>query len=546
MYRLASFLFGLLVAVGILPSPAAADDVATCIKGAGEVKIAACTKVIERQRNSGFAYNNRGNAWREKGDLDRAIADFDQAIRVQPKSALAYNYRGIARKEKGEFDRAITDYDQAIRLDPKYANPLNNRGVAWKFKGDLDRAIADYGEAIRLDPKYVLAYDNRGDAWVAKGDFQRAIADFSEAIRIDPGFTRAYTNRGSTYEKLGDVAAARVDFNAAIAKPPSGVNGKPAQDRARARLAALSAAPPAASAARPATPAASAARPATQPAVSAERPAAPPTALAAPPSAPPDASPAPAVSAGPQVSTAPVPLPSGAYGRRVALVIGNSDYSSLRKIPNPHNDAEDLSQALKGLGFEVLSGIDLKRTAMEDIFIRFARMARQAETALVFYAGHGLQYQGVNYLTPVDAKVDDVTDLRKLISLQDVIGDLQGASRVRILIVDACRDSEAVQQLASRLPASRSASLSRGLARVDGADGTLIAFATQPNRVAADGSGRNSPFTQALLKHLPTPGLELRTLMARVRADVVNLTGGGQRPEVWDSLVGEFAFNGGR
>ena len=119
------------------------------------------------------------------------------------------------------------------------------------------------------------------------------------------------------------------------------------------------------------------------------------------------------------------------------------------------------------------------------------------------------------------------------------------APPIRILIVDACRDNEAIKQLAARLPAMRSAAFARGLAKVDAADGTLIAFATQPNRTAADGTGRNSPFTQALLKHLPTPGLELRTLMTRVRAEVVNVTGGTQRPEVWDSLVGEFAFRGG-
>ena len=599
MVRLASLLSVVAIALGAaLAPPAAASNVDDCIKAIGDAKIAACTKVIEHRRKAGFAYNNRGNAFREKGDFDRAIADFDQAIKLQPKSMLAYNGRGIARREKGEFDRAIADFDQAIRLDPKYAqsynnrgialrekgeydraladydeairldpkfpNPLNNRGVVWKFKGELDRAIADYGEAIRLNPRYALAYDNRGDAYVAKGDLQRALTDFSEAIRVDPRFTSARTDRGMTYEKLGDLAAARADFNAAIAGPASGVNGKRAQERARTRLAALAAAPTAV-ATRPVTPPVeSAAQPAIGPTASAPAASAPaasapaasaPAASAPAASAPAASAPAasaPAASApttaspAPQIAAAPTAVPRAASGRRVALVIGNSDYSDLRKIPNPRNDAEDLAQALKGLGFEVLSGIDLKRSAMEDIFIRFARLARQAETALVFYAGHGLQYQGVNYLAPIDAKVEDVTDLRKLVSLQDVIGDMQGASRVRILIVDACRDNEAIQQLASRMPASRSAALTRGLARVDGADGTLIAFATQPNRVAADGAGRNSPFTQALLKHLPTPGLELRTLMARVRADVVDLTNGGQRPEVWDSLVGEFAFNSGR
>ncbi len=161
--------------------------------------------------------------------------------------------------------------------------------------------------------------------------------------------------------------------------------------------------------------------------------------------------------------------------------------------------------------------------------------------ALVFYAGHGIQHNGVNYLVPVDAVIEDETDLRKLVNLSDIVEDLRNASRVRVFIVDACRDNKVVQQLAGRLPATRAAAFTRGLARIDGADGTLVAFASQPNRVAADGEGRNSPFTRALLRHLPTPGLDIRVLMARVRAVVAETTDGEQRPEVWDSLIGEFA-----
>jgi uncharacterized caspase-like protein/TPR repeat protein len=232
--------------------------------------------------------------------------------------------------------------------------------------------------------------------------------------------------------------------------------------------------------------------------------------------------------------------------RRLALVIGNSNYTHIGPIPNPRNDAEDMAKLLKGLGFEVTLGIDLKRADMEDTLIRFARDIRSADTALVFYAGHGIQHQGVNYLAPIDARIEDETDLRKLINLQAMIDDLQSASRIRILLIDACRDNKGVQQLNAKLPkATREAALTRGLARIDSAEGTLVVFATQPNRVAADGKGRNSPFAQALLKHLPTPGVEIRTLLTRVRADVVASTSDKQRPELYDSLVGEFVLNTG-
>jgi tetratricopeptide (TPR) repeat protein len=400
--------------------------------------------------------------------------------------AAIYALRAVYWYKKEDLDRAIVDYGDSIRHDPTIALVYFGRGAALKQRGDVDRAMADFNETIRRDPKIAFAYNVRGLALNAKGELDRAIADFSEAIRLEPGNVNGYFNRGSVYSNKGDRDRAVADFNEVIRLDPQNA-------AAREKLAALSA-------------------PQRPPA-----PASPPPAKQA-------------VGAGPTTD------------RRVALVIGNSAYAAFPRIPNPRNDAEDLAASLRTLGFDVLTGLDLNRAKMEELLIAFARKARQSDTALVFYAGHGLQHNGINYLAPTDAKIDDETDLRKLVNLQDVMNDLQSASRVRILIVDACRDNEAIKQLAGRLPATRSAAFTRGLARVEAADGTLVTFATQPNRVAADGQGRNSPFTQALLKHLATPGLELRTLMTRVRSDVVTATGGAQRPEVWDSLVGEFAF----
>ena len=400
--------------------------------------------------------------------------------------AAIYAMRAVLWYKKDDLDRAIGDYGDSIRNDPTIALVHFGRGAAFKQRGDLDRAIADFNEAIRRDPKIVFAYNVRGIALNEKGEVDRAIADFTEAIRLAPNEVNGYFNRGSAYSSKGDRDHAMADFGAVVRLDPN-------HAAAREKLAALSAQ---------------------------QRPLAP----AAPPPV------KQAVAADPRAD------------RRVALVIGNSAYVTFPRIPNPRNDAEDLAAGLKAVGFDVLTGLDLNRARMEELLIEFARKARQADTALVFYAGHGLQHNGINYLAPVDAKIDDETDLRKLVNLQDVMNDLQSASHVRILIVDACRDNEAIKQLAGRLPATRSAAFTRGLARVEAADGTLVAFATQPNRVAADGLGRNSLFTQALLKHLATPGLELRTLMTRVRTEVVGATSGAQRPEVWDSLVGEFAF----
>ena len=148
-----------------------------------------------------------------------------------------------AYRDKGDTDRAIADYTEAIRLDPKFAIAYNNRGLAYRDKGDTDRAIADFTEAIRLDPKFANAYASRGVAYRDKGDMDRAIADYTEAIRLDPKLAIAYVNRGLAYEKLADFARARSDFNATLGLSQKGT--KWPQDKARERLAALPSPPPA-------------------------------------------------------------------------------------------------------------------------------------------------------------------------------------------------------------------------------------------------------------------------------------------------------------
>ena len=224
---------------------------------------------------------------------------------------------------------------------------------------------------------------------------------------------------------------------------------------------------------------------------------------------------------------------------RVALVIGNSSYTSVPTLPNPRNDAEDIAAALRNLGFDVVEGRDLDRRGMADAVRRFVRNLPGSDIALFFYAGHGVQIGGDNYLLPTDVRAETTSDIKlDTIDVGTIMEEMGAEKRVNLIFLDACRDNPFANSL--RL-SSRSIS-SRGLARQDSGVGSLIAFATQPNNIALDGGGRNSPFTQALLKHLTTPGLEIRAMLSRVRNDVIATTGGKQVPWENSSLTGEIVL----
>ena len=218
-------------AVMLMLAPAAAQisqNWAWCVNQGdafpADQRISACTSIIqsgrETQRNLAIAYYSRGLAYYDKGDDDRAIAEYNEAIRLDPKFAYAYSSRGLAYDHKGDLDRASPDYNEAIRLDPKYAQAYFNRGNAYYQKGDDDRAIADYNEAIRLTPKYAYAYNNRGTAYDHKGDADRAIADYNEAIRLDPKYAQAYFNRGVASLYAGRLPKALADLGQSRALNP--------------------------------------------------------------------------------------------------------------------------------------------------------------------------------------------------------------------------------------------------------------------------------------------------------------------------------------
>ena len=229
--------------------------------------------------------------------------------------------------------------------------------------------------------------------------------------------------------------------------------------------------------------------------------------------------------------------------KRVALVIGNGAYRNTPTLANPVNDADDMAEALRRVGYTVQVEHDLTKRDAEGALARFARLAENADAALFFYAGHGVQYRGTNYLMPVDARLDDEFSINyELIRVDDVLFSLERVRGVRLLVLDACRNNPLLEAL-MRPGTTRDVAATRGLARMEAARGMLVAYSTQANQVAVDGAGRNSPFTSALLQHIEEPGVEAAIMFRRVAADVDRATGGRQLPELWVSLRGEFFIN---
>jgi hypothetical protein len=231
--------------------------------------------------------------------------------------------------------------------------------------------------------------------------------------------------------------------------------------------------------------------------------------------------------------------------RRVALVVGNSAYASAASLRNPRNDASDMAETLKKLGFEVELGLDLDQQNFAVTIEKFARALDGADVGLFFYAGHGLQLNDKNYLVSINAKLENEFLMSsETIDLTAIVRLMESKTAVNLVFLDACRNNPLAENLRRGLEATkRSASLGRGLARIEPTSrDTLIAFAAAPGQVAADGNDRNSPFTASLLKNLPRPAVEVSVMLKEVSADVRRATGNVQRPQQLSDMSRTFYF----
>jgi tetratricopeptide (TPR) repeat protein len=437
------------------------------------------------------AYVSRGTAYEEgKGDHDRAIADYDRAIRLQSYQATPYYNRGLAHSRKNNYSQAIADFSQALRLKPDYAAAYNYRGLVHRYNKNYDEAITDFDQAIRLKPDASWAFSNRGDTHSLRNDYDRAIADYDQAIRIDPALAAAFTNRGQAREKLGQRDQAIADYRAALAVPARYESGEWAQKTARERLIALT--------------------------TESLAPIQSPDTLA--------------------------PIQATSVGRRIALVIGNSAYQGVGRLANPANDGRAIAVSLRRLGFaEVVERYDLGVVAMGVALKDFGDRTGNADWAVVYYAGHGMEMNGISYLIPVDAKLEKDTHVAdETIALSRVLEKVENARKLRLVILDACRNNPFVARMVRTGGALRS--IGRGLAQVEPEGGVLVAYAAKHGSTAEDGPGANSPFAEALLAHMEDPGLEINFLFRKVRDRVLANTGRRQEPFLYGSLPSESLF----
>jgi tetratricopeptide (TPR) repeat protein len=470
-----------------------------------------------------YIYHGRANVWVDRGEFDRAIADETEALNLDPKYSESYSGRAIAWSRKGEFDRALRDHDEAVRLAPKEPRYLSSRGATWRLRGDLERSLADLNQAIRLAPDHALALTFRGDTFRYLGQFDRALADYDRALRGRSQFRPAFVGKGLTYERMGDLKRARAEFEKAVASTSqlkADVN-RSALETARARLAAFDSGAP-------------------QPVI----PAAPSRASLE------QSIPTPAIAV-------PAAVPATVkQGRRVALIIGNAGYRNAGPLKNPQNDAQVIAASLRRVGFETVSvAADATREKMVEVLRAFRAEADRAEWAVVYYSGHGMEVNGMNYLIPVDARIAVDRDIQfEAVPLDQVMAVVEGASKLKLVLLDACRDNPFASQMKvtarpeTTVEASTAGgtvgtrSVGRGLGAVKVSGATLVVYAAKHGQTALDGEGNNSPFAIAMVQRLATPNVEINKLFRLVRDDVMEATAGRQEPYTYGSLPGREDF----
>lgn len=454
-------------------------------KGQEDLAMADYNLALQKRPTYGVPYNNRGVIQLRRGALQSALDDFNLSIKYTPKFLLGWTNRARVRTLTKDYDGAIADFAEAEKIDPAAPQIAGNRCITWGLMGKFDQAFADCGGLIAKQPNNVYAINNRADVYMLKGDLDAALKDYNTAIQINPNNIRAHSGRGQIYERRKDLAQARADYRAAAYSltPFDELDVARARAIARDRLAAL-------------TPHA----------------------------------------------------PAGSSGRRVALVVGNGAYKNVHALPNPPRDAKLIAGVLRDVGFQtVISASDLTRDKFFEALQTFAAEAEKADWAVVYYAGHGFEIGGVNYLVPVDAKLAADRDAEtQAVALEQVIAAVGAARKVRLVMLDACRDNPFAPTMQRTLSLKL---VDKGFSNIEPGAGFMVVYAAKHGETAMDGDGgADSPFAAALAREIKVPKVEIRKLFDIVRDDVWSATRREQQPFTYGSPPGreDFYFVAGK
>jgi Caspase domain len=350
--------------------------------------------------------------------------------------------------------------------------------------GQFDQAIAECNAVLDKTPKNLFVLVSRADAYQAKGDLDAALKDYDFVLGINPNHVRAHAGSGQLFEKKHDLEQARAEYrSAAFALTPyDNFDTAQARQKARERLAALM-----------------------------------PQALA------------------------------GATARRVALIVGNGAYKNVHQLENPPRDAKLIAGALRDIGFQTVTlANDLSRDRFFEALKSFAREAEKADWAVVYYAGHGLEIGGVNYLVPVDAKLAADKDAEsEAVALEQVIAAVGGARKLRLVMLDACRDNPFAPAMQRTISLKL---VDKGLSNIEPEAGFMVVYAAKHGETALDGEGVDSPFALAVAHDIKEPHVEVRKLFDIVRDDVWTASKHEQQPFTYGSPPGreDFYFVAGK
>ena len=436
--------------------------------GRGLADLNAATEIDPSLANP---YAARGLIYSDMGEQDRALSELNKAIQLDPNLPSSYSNLGSVYNKLQQYDKAVAAFDKAIERDLHMYGAFNGRGYAYLNLGEPERALADLNRALEMNPKFTRALNNRGRLYLEKGEYESAIKDFTDDLKLEPQNVGALLQRAKAFELSRNLSAARADFQAALTIVPSHGVATAGLERIDGKIAAAS---------------------------GAKRPV---------------------------IDHA---------GVRVALVIGNSHYKAVDALANPERDAKLLADALRRSGFvKVQLVIDGTREGLLAALKSFAADAANADWAVVYYAGHGIELDGSNYLVPIDVKYENDADIPKeSLALDEILNAVGAASKLRLVILDACRENPFVAEL----KAGQASGTGRGLARIEPESGTLVAFATKHGHYATDGTGEDSPFATALVQRMAMPGLEISQMFRLVHDDVYAGTDKQQEPFTYGQL----------